>query len=89
MICYHYDCQNRNSFGCCLSTVCINEKYAHEWAISTDNKTTTVDITKMTPAVVRRVELADITDDCIEKIANAVVTKMKIMEGLKQEAQDE
>ena len=75
--CYHYDCINRNSFGYCLSTVCINQKYAHEKAISTDNKTT--------PVVMRTVQLADLTDDCIEKIANAVVTKMKMMEGLKQE----
>lgn len=28
--CLHYDCSNRNSFGYCRTTVCINEHYRQE-----------------------------------------------------------
>lgn len=28
--CYHYDCSNRNSFGYCKTTVCINAYYRQE-----------------------------------------------------------
>lgn len=39
--CLHYDCSNRNSFGYCKTTVCINEHYQQEqWGPqSTKNKT--------------------------------------------------
>ena len=39
--CLHYDCSNRNSFGYCKTTVCINEHYQQEqWGSqSTKNKT--------------------------------------------------
>ena len=36
-ICSHYDCSNRNSFGYCKTTVCINSLYATEWINSTSN----------------------------------------------------
>ena len=35
----HYDCVNRNSFGYCKTTVCINEHYRHEEWASTSNRT--------------------------------------------------
>ena len=28
--CTHYDCTNRNSFGYCKTTACINNNYMHE-----------------------------------------------------------
>ena len=32
--CLHYDCSNRNSFGYCKTTVCINEHYQQEqWGL--------------------------------------------------------
>lgn len=42
--CLHYDCSNRNSFGYCKTTVCINEHYQQEqWGLpSTKNKTESV-----------------------------------------------
>ena len=38
--CLHYDCTNRNSFGYCKTTACINEHYQREqWGLpSTTNK---------------------------------------------------
>lgn len=38
--CKHFDCSNRNSFGYCKTTVCINEHYQQEqWGSpSTTNK---------------------------------------------------
>lgn len=33
-ICPHYDCSNRDSFGYCKTTVCINEHYKQEqWVL--------------------------------------------------------
>lgn len=42
--CLHYDCSNRNSFGYCKTTVCINEHYQQEqWGSpSTTNKSESV-----------------------------------------------
>ena len=42
--CLHYDCSNRNSFGYCKTTVCINEQYQQEqWGSpSTTNKSESV-----------------------------------------------
>lgn len=42
--CLHYDCSNRNSFGYCKTTVCINELYRQEqWGLpSTTNKSESV-----------------------------------------------
>jgi len=42
--CLHYDCSNRNSFGYCRTTVCINEHYQQEqWGLpSTINKSESV-----------------------------------------------
>ena len=35
--CLHYDCSNRNSFGYCKTTACINERYQQEqWAQGTN-----------------------------------------------------
>jgi len=33
-LCLHYDCSNRNSFGYCKTTACINEHYQQEqWGL--------------------------------------------------------
>lgn len=50
--CLHYDCSNRNSFGYCKTTVCINEHYRQEqWGLpSTTNKTESVCIKPQTNA---------------------------------------
>ena len=37
--CLHYDCTNRNSFGYCKTTACINKHYRHEQWVSTSNRT--------------------------------------------------
>lgn len=37
--CLHYDCSNRNSFGYCKTTVCINSNYATGLILNTWNKT--------------------------------------------------
>ena len=45
--CLHYDCSNRNSFGYCKTTVCVNEHYQQEqWGSqSTTNKSDSAVIT--------------------------------------------
>ena len=49
-LCLHYDCSNRNSFGYCKTTVCINEHYHREqWDLpSTTNKVESVVIKQQT-----------------------------------------
>lgn len=44
--CLHYDCSNRNSFGYCKTTVCINEHYQQEqWGSpSTTNKSESIEL---------------------------------------------
>lgn len=66
-LCMHYDCTNRNSFGYCKTTACINQNYQHEQWISTSNRTDKVVVKPQTNA------------DCIrsysdEKIAGVVCT---------------
>lgn len=50
--CQHYDCSNRNSFGYCKTTVCINEHYQQEqWGSqSTTNKSESAVIKQQTNA---------------------------------------
>ena len=50
--CPHYVCSNRNSFGYCKTTVCINEHYQQEqWGFpSTTNKSESVVIKPRTNA---------------------------------------
>lgn len=48
--CLHYDCTNRNSFGYCKTTVCINQNYQHEQLISTTNRTEPVVVKPLTNA---------------------------------------
>lgn len=50
--CLHYDCPNRNIFGYCNTTVCINERYQQEqWGLpSTTNKSESVVIKWQTNA---------------------------------------
>ena len=50
--CRHYDCSNRNSFGYCKTTVCINEHYQREqWGSpSTTSKSESVVIKQQTNA---------------------------------------
>lgn len=39
--CYHYDCTNRNCFGYCKTTACINFHYQHEqWECPSTTNTT-------------------------------------------------
>lgn len=49
-ICMHYDCTNRNSFGYCKTTACINQNYQHEQWISTSNRTDKVVVKPQTNA---------------------------------------
>lgn len=49
-ICMHYDCTNRNSFGYCKTTACINQNYQHEQWISTSNRTEKVVVKPQTNA---------------------------------------
>ena len=48
--CLHYDCSNRNSFGYCKTTACINEHYQQEQygLPSTTNKCESVVIKQQT-----------------------------------------
>ena len=50
--CLHWDCSNRNSFGYCKTTVCINELYKRgQWGLpSTTNKPESVVIKQQTNA---------------------------------------
>lgn len=49
--CQHYDCSNRNSFGYCKTTVCINEHYQQEqWGLHSTNKSENVVIKQQTNA---------------------------------------
>lgn len=50
--CLHYDCSNRNSFGYCKTTVCVNEHYQREQLglPSTTNKSESVVIKQQTNA---------------------------------------
>ena len=50
--CLHYGCSNRNSFGYCKTTVCINEHYQQEqWGSpSSTNKSESVVIKQQTNA---------------------------------------
>jgi len=58
--CLHYDCSNRNSFGYCKTTVCINEHYQQKrWGLqSTTNKSESV--------VIKQIEAED-DDDWIHR----------------------
>ena len=49
-LCMHYDCTNRNSFGYCKTTACINQNYQHEQWISTSNRTDKVVVKPQTNA---------------------------------------
>lgn len=66
--CTHYDCSNRNSFGYCKTTVCINEHYQQEQlgSPSTTNKSESAVIKQQTNADrIREMsdeELADFLD---------------------------
>lgn len=48
--CLHYDCGNRNSFGYCKTTGCINPKYNRLPIESTDNTSPAVVIKPCTNA---------------------------------------
>ena len=50
--CLYYDCSNKNSFGYCKTTACINERYQQEqWGLpSTSNKSESVVIKQQTNA---------------------------------------
>lgn len=48
--CLHHDCSNRNSFGYCQTTVCINEHYQQEQFYSTNYTNTAIGGEKRTNA---------------------------------------
>ena len=48
--CLHYDCTNRNSFGYCKTTACINEHYQQEQWGGTSNHPEKAVIKPMTNA---------------------------------------
>lgn len=48
--CLHYDCSNRNSFGYCKTTACINHLYNREWAEGTTTKSSPAIVAKQTNA---------------------------------------
>lgn len=62
--CMHYDCANRNIFGYCQTTVCINALYQQEqWGLpSTTNKSESVVIKQPTNAD----RIRSMTDEEIE-----------------------
>jgi len=95
--CLHYDCSNRNIFGYCKTTVCINKHYYQEelWDLSsTTNKTENVIIKQPTNADRIRAmsdeELAEWINkhDCHTNLYG-YDTKEAILDWLKQEVSDE
>lgn len=95
--CLHYDCSNRNSFGYCKTTVCINERYQKEqWGLlSTTNKTESVVIKQQTNADRIRAmtdeKLAEYLDNVCHDLWQMFVKDPKKMwlDWLRQEADDE
>lgn len=94
--CLHYDCPNRNSFGYCKTTVCINEHYQQEqWGLpSTTNKTESVVIKQQTNAD----RIRAMTDEELAKwiskhdchtILYGYDTKEAILDWLKQEVKND
>lgn len=77
--CLHYDCSNRNSFGYCKTTACINDNY--RWEQWNDSQSTTNKTIKIVPSQYQIVKQIDLTKDSIEQIADAVVRKLKTEEG--------
>ena len=90
--CLHYDCSNRNSFGYCRTTVCINEHYQHEqWGLpSTTNKPESLVKKHMTNAdKIRAMSDEELADEILRWFnwLNAVEWDDKcIIEWMKQEA---
>lgn len=71
--CLHYDCSNRNSFGYCKTTVCINEHYQREqWGLpSTLNKSESVVIKQQTNAD----RIRAMTDEELANLINRIEPK--------------
>lgn len=90
--CLHYGCSNRNSFGYCKTTVCINEHYQQEqWGSpSTTNKYESVVIKQQTNADrIRAMSDEELADEILRWFnwLNAVEwDDNRIIEWLKQEA---
>lgn len=69
--CLHYDCSNRNSFGYCNTTVCINEHYQQEqWGSPlTTNKSVSVVIKQQTNAD----RIRAMTDEELAKLFDGMI----------------
>lgn len=85
--CLHYDCSNRNSFGYCKTTACINEHYQQEqldFVPSTTNKIESVVIKRQTNADRIRAmsdeELATLLTDVAKKFAEKLCESLKIVD---------
>lgn len=64
--CLHFDCTNRNSFGYCRTTVCINENYRHEEWTRTSNRIEPVIVTPQTNADrIRQMSDEELADEYI------------------------
>ena len=91
--CLHYDCSNRNSFGYCKTTVCINEHYQREqWGLpSTTNKSESVVIKQQTNAdrirAMSNEELAEFLRSHPWNKHGMVYADDKLIDWLKQETQ--
>lgn len=74
--CLHYDCSNRNSFGYCKTTVCINERYQREqWGLpSTTNKSESVVIKQQTNAD----RIRAMTDEKLAEFLKSIVQSMSL-----------
>ena len=85
--CLHYDCSNRNSFGYCKTTVCINEHYQQEqWGSqSTTNKSE-----KVAPIKTKGDKIRSSTDEEIAEMVAKEIAYLPstILRWLKQEIKE-
>ena len=79
--CTHYDCTNRNSFGYCKTTACINQNYSTDWIGSTANKAYQV----VSKPVTNADRIRSMTDEELAELLTAVAQKSanKLCESLK------
>lgn len=97
--CLHYDCSNRNGFGYCKTTVCINEHYQQEQWSSTSNRSENVVVKPKTNADRIRAmtdeELEHFINNCIHgalwkmQIGLPFTTSEERLNWLKQEVDDD
>lgn len=90
--CTHYDCTNRNSFGYCKTTACINQNYQHEQWMLTTNRTEPVIVKPNTNADRIRAmtdeELAEWYWWMLNYVRGATDSRTALLDWLKQEVSD-